>query len=233
MEREGENQGGKSGVTSLWREFRLQGFLSLLFVGLWARAVGGGEVAGVGDFLVAGVLAGVGGGGGGKNFTAVRGGGEGREAKPRADGLVAVGELADGGGGESDGLEGGGRLDESSKSIFIFFSFSQRTPTRADVLFLAMSLERARQRAANLEWRKKSLEEGKCRICKVQCFDRKANGKHFKREHKRSFKNQDCPICGEVIPPWGWSYHFRYKHLFTCPYCLESNPLNTHYDCYN
>ena len=47
MRREGENKGEKCGVSSLWWDLRLHSFLPLLFVGLVARAVGGGEVAGV------------------------------------------------------------------------------------------------------------------------------------------------------------------------------------------
>ena len=91
--------------------------------------------------------------------------------------------------------------------------------------------ERARQRAANLEYRKKRLKEGKCRICQFRGFDIKANGKHFRSEHKRSIKNQNCPICSEIILPWQWSCHFMDKHFFTCQFCLEENPRDTHYDC--
>ncbi len=99
--------GGKMGVSSLWLDLCLHSFLPLLFVGLVARAVGGGEVVGVAVAVAVGVLAGAG-GGGGKKFYRRQGGGEGREAKRGADGLVAVGELVVEGGGESGGLEGGG-----------------------------------------------------------------------------------------------------------------------------
>ena len=90
----------------------------------------------------------------------------------------------------------------------------------------------ARQRAINLKERQKRLEEGKCRICtKFRGINIDVNGKHFRSEHLRSIKNQNCPLCSEVILPWQWSYHFMNKHLFTCQFCLKENPRDTHYNC--
>ena len=79
-------------------------------------------------------------GGGGKNFTGVRGGGGNGKAKRGADGLAAVGELADGGGGENGGLEGGGRLDKIVKNqLKLCFRFHfERDLLRERTCFLAM-----------------------------------------------------------------------------------------------